>query len=424
MTTLKSEFLLECQSRGFLHQATDLEGLDHRLTQKPLVAYLGFDATATSLHVGNLMQIMLLRILQKYGHKPLVLIGGGTTRAGDPSGKDEMRKLLSVDDIANNSASIGKIFKKYLKFGEGLSEAILVNNADWLLQLNYLDFLRDYGRHFSVNRMLTFDSIRMRLEREQNLSFLEFNYMVLQAYDFLELNRRYECVLQFGGADQWGNIVSGVDLVRRVDQKDVYGMTTPLITTSDGAKMGKTARGAIWLNEDMLSSYDYWQFWRNTADQDVGRFLRLYTEISLDEIKRLESLEGAEINEAKKVLADAATLLCHGAGAVQEARKTAESLFVKAGGEDYEAMLAALPSMNVSKDQVSQGLSVLDLFKNMGLTTSNGETRRLIQGSGARLNDQLVSDEFYKVTLDDFDEKGRLKLTAGKKRHGLVILQS
>lgn len=421
MSTIKSEFIQQCIIRGFLNQSTDLTQLDELMAKKSVTAYLGFDATATSLHVGNLVQVMLLRLLQRTGHKPIVLIGGGTTRAGDPSGKDEMRKILSVEEIEKNSNGIRTVFKKYLNFDHGDTQALMVNNADWLLDLNYLDFLRDYGRHFSVNRMLTFDVIKNRLDREQPLSFLEFNYMVLQAYDFLALNKRHDCELQFGGSDQWANIISGVDLVRRVNKKEVFGFTTPLITTSTGAKMGKTAQGAVWLNEDMLPTFEFWQFWRNTEDADVGRFLRLFTDLPILEIEKLEALQGAEINEAKLILADEATRLCHGNDAVQHARRTAEQLFSSKQG-DINELRHSLPSIDVSKQQVENGIAIIDLIKQTALASSNSEARRLIQGKGAKLNDETIVDEKQRITLADFKDKSYLKLSAGKKRHAIINL--
>lgn len=412
---LKSSFLSSAQARGFIHQGTDIKALDEKMQKETIVAYLGFDATATSLHVGNLVQLMLLRLLQKTGHKPIVLIGGGTTRAGDPSGKDEMRKILSPEQIDTNIQGILACFKKFLVFGDGPQDALLINNADWLLGINYLDFLREYGPLFSVNRMLTFDSVRLRLEREQPLSFLEFNYMILQAYDFLELYRRYGCSLQFGGADQWGNIINGVDLTRRKEQAAVYGMTTPLLTTADGAKMGKTARGAVWLHEDLLSPYEYWQFWRNTQDLDVGRFLRLFTELPLEEISKLECLQGAELNAAKKILADEATKLCHGEDAALKAHQAADLLFSGSPRQSEEGA----PQYCVSKKQLEQGIPLIELLKDTKLASSNGEAKRLIQGRGVRLNDQVVEDDSIVVTLKNL-ENTVIKISAGKKRHFFI----
>ena len=400
--------------RGFLHQATDLEGLDQLASGQGITAYIGFDCTADSLHVGSLVQIMILRWLQQTGHKPIVLMGGGTTKVGDPSGKDDQRQLLSEEAIAHNMASIKDIFAQFLSFGEGPSDAVMVNNADWLDDLNYIEFLRDYGRHFSVNRMLTQDAVRLRLEREQPLSFLEFNYMVLQSYDFLELARRYDCVLQMGGSDQWGNIVSGVDLGRRCAQKQLYGLTTPLLTTSSGAKMGKTADGAVWLNEARLSAHDYWQYWRNTEDADVGRFLRLFTELPEAEIARLEKLQGGELNDAKKTLASEATKLCRGAAAAASAAETARRTF------EEGAVGADLPKIRVAGDRLAAGIPAFELFREAGLAQSNGEARRLIKGGGGRVNDQPVKAETDLITLSHVTGEGVIKLSAGKKRHALV----
>lgn len=418
----QSSYLQEAHARGFIHQGTHLEALDEKMIKGSVVAYIGFDATATSLHVGNLLQIMQLRLLQKHGHKPLVLMGDGTTRIGDPSGKDAARQLLSVEDIERNVQGIQKAFAKYITFGAGQSDALMLRNSDWLLGLNYLDFLRDYGRHFSVNRMLSFDSVKLRLEREQNLSFLEFNYMIFQAYDFLELNRRYGCELQLGGSDQWGNIVNGVELTRRVDGTEVFGLTAPLITTSDGKKMGKSVDGAVWLNEEDLSPFAFWQFWRNTHDADVGRFLRLYTDLDLGEIARLEALEGAEINEAKIILADATTLMCHGADAVAQAKETAKTLFESGGGTS--AALDTLPVAFVSKETLEQGVLAIELLNQTGLVGSNGEARRLIRGGGARVNDAPLSDENTVLTLDHVVDNNHIKLSSGKKRHALVKISS
>ncbi len=414
MTQLRSDFLREITARAYLHQCTDLEGLDAEATKGPVTAYIGFDCTADSLHVGSLVPIMLLRWLQKTGHKPIVLIGGGTTKIGDPSGKDESRQLLSEEQIAHNTAGIKKTFEQFLTFGQGATDALMVDNAAWLDELNYVAFLREYGRHFSVNQMLTFDSVRLRLEREHHLSFLEFNYMVLQAYDFLELSRRHNCLLQMGGSDQWGNIVSGVELGRRLDQKTLYGLTSPLITTSSGAKMGKTAEGAVWLNEERLSAYDYWQYWRNTEDADVGRFLRLFTELEEAEIKRLEQLKGAEINEAKKRLADEATKLCRGKAAAEAAAETARRTFEEGGlGE-------GLPTIEVSKDRLAKGIPAYEVLRQAGLAASNGEARRLIKGGGGRINDTAIQSETQIVGLADINPDGVIKLSAGKKRHALV----
>jgi tyrosyl-tRNA synthetase len=414
MTQSKSEFLRAAGERGFIHQCTDTEALDARAAKGPITAYIGFDATADSLHAGSLVPIMLLRLLQQTGHRPIVLMGGGTTKVGDPSGKDTQRQLLSEEKIASNIAGIRGIFEKFLTFGDGPTDAVMVNNADWLDNLAYIDFLRDYGSHFSVNRMLSFDSVKLRLDREQPLSFLEFNYMVLQSYDFLELARRHGCCLQMGGSDQWGNIVSGVDLGRRIDQVELFGLTSPLLTTASGAKMGKTASGAVWLNADRLSPYEYWQYWRNTHDDDVGRFLRLFTDLPLDEIARLEKLEGAEMNDAKKILANEATALCHSAAEAEAAAETARRTFEEGTiGED-------LPSMDIPKAEIDAGIPLYELMRRLELAASNGEARRLIKGGGARLNDDRVGDEKAVVTLADVNTDGVIKLSAGRKRHALV----
>jgi tyrosyl-tRNA synthetase len=408
-----SPFLAEATARGFLHQCTDPEALSAALSLGPVSAYIGFDATADSLHVGNLTSIMLLRLLQRHGHRPVVLMGGGTTRIGDPSGRDESRQLLTDDIIAANIAGIRRAFTPYLRFGDGASDAVMVNNADWLDGLGYIALLREVGPHFSVNRMLTMDSVRLRLEREQPLTFLEFNYMILQSYDFRELHRRLGVALQMGGSDQWGNIVSGVDLVRRTDAAQVFGLTTPLITTSSGAKMGKSAKGAVWLNADRLSPYDYWQFWRNTEDADVGRFLRLFTEFPLDDIARLEALQGAELNEAKKTLATAATTLLHGAAAATEAAETARKTF------EQGAAAETLPTHHVPAADLAAGIPVFRLLAESGLAASNGDARRLIRGGGARLNDTPITDESYLLTAADVPN-GWAKLSAGKKQHRLI----
>ena len=409
MTQIRSDFLRTISERGFLHQCTDIEALDRKLSEGPQHCYIGFDCTADSLHVGSLLPIMLLRWWQKTGNRPIVLMGGGTTRIGDPSGKDESRKMLSDDDIARNLTGIKSIFTRYLDFSGPLATQ-MVNNADWLDQLNYIEFLRDFGRHFTVNRMLTFDSVKLRLEREQPLTFLEFNYMILQAYDFLELSRRNGCILQMGGSDQWGNIVNGVELTRRVDATEVFGLTSPLLTTSSGAKMGKTAQGAVWLNADRLSPYDFWQFWRNTEDGDVGRFLRLFTELPLDEVVRLESLHGAEINEAKKILAHHVTTLAHGHEAADQAAETARKTF------EEGTLAQSLPTFTAD---LNAGLSVVEALVVAGLAASNGEAKRLIKGGGARVNDQPVSDEAQRLTSADLKD-GAVKLSSGKKRHALI----
>jgi tyrosyl-tRNA synthetase len=414
MTTPRSAFLDAMVSRGFMHQCTDLDGLDGLASVGTIAAYIGFDCTADSLHIGNLVGIMMLRWLQKTGHKPIVLMGGGTTKIGDPSGKDEARKLLDNDGIARNMAGIRRAFDKFLRFGDGPTDAVMPNNADWLDELRYIPLLRDIGRHFSVNRMLTQDSVRLRLEREQPLSFLEFNYMILQAYDFLELARRYDCVLQMGGSDQWGNIVGGVELGRRVDGRALYGLTTPLIATSSGVKMGKTAQGAVWLNEERLPVFDYWQFWRNTEDADVGRFLRLFTELELPEIARLEALPGSEINEAKKILATEATALCHGREAAEAAAETARRVFEE-GGVGGE-----LPVVTVPREALAKGLPAFEAFVRAGLAASNGEARRLIKGGGGRLNDVALTSDAQLVSLADLNADGVIKLSAGRKRHALL----
>ncbi|MBL8833552.1 MAG: tyrosine--tRNA ligase [Rhodospirillales bacterium] len=413
MTTPKSEFLREAKARGFIHQVTDEAALDAKLASGvPQIAYIGFDATADSLHAGSLVQIMLLRLWQRTGHRPLVLMGGGTTKIGDPSGKDEARKLLSDDDIAANIRGIRRIFDRYLDFGP--SAALSVDNAEWLDGLKYIPLLREVGRHFSVNRMLTMDSVKLRLERDQPLSFLEFNYMVLQSYDFVELAKRHGCIAQMGGSDQWGNIVMGVDLGRRLANAELFGVTTPLLTTSSGAKMGKTAAGAVWLNAERLSAYDYFQYWRNTEDADVGRFLKLFTDMKLDEIARLEKLGGAEINEAKKILAFEATKLCHGEAAATLAAETARKTFEQGvSGE-------GLPTVEVPRGELAAGIGVIDLIVRAGLAASKGEARRLVQGKGAKLNDAVVESDAMGVDAGHLSADGTLKLTAGKKRHALV----
>jgi len=408
----KSEFLQVMQSRGFMSDCTDLEALDEALIAGVVPGYIGFDATADSLHVGSLIQIMMLRWLQKTGHKPITLMGGGTTKIGDPSGKDESRPQLTTEKINENIAGIRKVFSKYLSFGDGATDAIQPNNADWLEQLNYIDFLRDYGRHFTINRMLSFDSVKLRLDREQPLTFLEFNYMLLQAYDFMELNNRYGCMLQLGGSDQWGNIVNGIDLTRRINQKSVFGLTTPLLTKADGSKMGKSAAGAIWLNEDRLSAYEFWQFWRNTLDADVGKFLKLFTELPLDECARLAALEGAEINDAKIALANAATAMAHGEAAAQAAEATAREVFEKGGvGDD-------LPTITLSSDDIGDGISIVQLFVKSGLSKSGKDAKRLIAEGGAKLNDEAVKDAGRMVMAAEI--AATIKLSAGKKRHALV----
>ncbi len=411
---MTNAFLDEAAARGFIHQCTDPDGLAATLNAGPVSAYIGFDATADSLHVGSLVSIMLLRLLQRHGHLPVVLMGGGTTRIGDPSGKDETRKMLTDEAIAANIAGISRAFTPYLRFGEGA--ALMANNADWLDGLGYISLLRDVGPHFTVNRMLTMDSVRLRLEREQPLTFLEFNYMILQSYDFLELHRRFGVRLQMGGSDQWGNIVSGVDLARRMDGASVFGLTTPLITTASGAKMGKTAAGAVWLSADRLSAFDYWQFWRNAEDADVGRFLRLFTDLPLDEIARLEALGGAEINEAKKVLANEATALLHGPDAARGAAEAARRTFEQGEAAD------TLPSFPIDRGTLDSHPPIYRLLAQSGLVSSNGEARRLIRGGGARLNDVPVDDENRVLTEADL-QRGCAKLSAGRKHHRLIRLQ-
>ncbi len=409
----KSTFLQEATARGFLHQCTDLEALDAAFQSGVVPAYIGFDCTADSLHVGSLLQIMMLRLLQRHGHKPVVLMGGGTTRIGDPSGKDEARQMLTDAQIAANMAGIRRCFGPYLAFGDGATDAIMLNNADWLDQLGYIPLLREVGHHFTINRMLTFDSVRLRLDREQPLTFLEFNYMILQSYDFRELSRRHGVKLQMGGSDQWGNIVSGVELTRRMDGAQVFGLTTPLITTASGAKMGKTAQGAVWLTADRLSPYDYWQFWRNTEDADVGRFLQLFTDLPLAEIARLEALGGAEINEAKKILATEATALAHGRQAAEQSAETARRAFEEGEAAD------TLPSVDVPGAELAEGIPAFRLFTLSGLVASNGEARRLIRGGGARVNDIAVTEEAQLIGAADLRD-GAIKLSSGRKHHRLV----
>ncbi len=412
MAAFRSDFLRTLQARGFIHQGTDLEGLDAACAAGRVSGYIGFDCTADSLHIGNLVGIMLLRWLQRTGHRPVALLGGGTTKVGDPSGKDTQRQLLDDAAIGANKAGIRRSLGAFLDF-EGAKGAVLADNAAWLDGLAYVPFLRDFGRHFTINRMLTFDSVRLRLEREQPLTLLEFNYMVMQAYDFLELSRRLDVRLQMGGSDQWGNIVNGVELGRRVDGTGLFGLTTPLITTASGEKMGKSAGNALWLNAERLAPFDYWQFWRNTEDADVGRFLRLFTELPLDEIDRLERLQGAEINEAKKRLAFEATALAHGADAARAAAETARAVFEGAGVAD------AMPSIDVDGGDLRAGIPVLDLLQRAGFAASNGEARRLVRGGGAKLNDAPVTDEAGVIDEGALID-GRLKLSAGKKRHVLV----
>ena len=410
MSRYRSDLLRTLDARGYIHQCTDAEALDALAADGRVVAYVGYDCTADSLHIGHLVSIMMLRVLQRAGHTPIALVGGGTTKVGDPSFRDESRPLLDDAAIGANKAGIKRSLGAYLDFDAG---AVLTDNALWLDELRYIPFLRDFGTHFTVNRMLTFDSVRLRLEREQPLTLLEFNYMVMQAYDFLELGRRHGCHLQMGGSDQWGNIVNGVELGRRIDGRQLFGLTTPLITTASGAKMGKTAAGAVWLNEDRLSPFDYWQYWRNTEDADVGRFLRLFTELPLDEISRLERLPGAEINEAKKILAFEATALRHGRTAAEAAAAAARAQFEDGG------TAAGLPSVTIDAARLSAGLPIIEIFQLVGLATSNAEARRLIRGGGARLNDQRIDDELLVVDKGALTD-GRLKLSAGRKRHVLV----
>ena len=408
----KSEFLTTMQERGFLADCTDLQGLDNALVKGVVPAYIGYDATAKSLHVGHLLNIMVLRWFQKSGHKPITLMGGGTTKVGDPSFRSEERPLLDTAAIDANIAGMQQVFAKYLRYGADAQGAIMLNNAEWLDGLNYLDFLRDVGRHFSVNRMLSFESVKSRLDREQSLSFLEFNYMILQAYDFVEIHRRHGCLLQMGGSDQWGNIVNGIDLARRIADAEIFGMTTPLLTTSDGRKMGKSQGGAVWLNADMLSPYEFWQFWRNTTDADVGRFLKLYTELPVAECDRLGDLQGSEINAAKIILANEVTTLCHGKDAAQAAEATAREVFEKGGTGDE------LPSVTLSTQELSDGITVAQLFVRAGLAKSGKDAKRLISEGGARINDTLIEDAGQMVSLEDLTSP--MKLTAGKKRHALV----
>lgn len=410
----KSEFLRLLQERGFIHQVTNETDFDNLLNTKKISGYIGFDATAKSLHVGSLVQIMMLRLMQKCGHKPLVLMGGGTTKIGDPSGKDEARQFLTDEIIEENKKSIASVFSKFIKFGDGASDAKMLDNAEWLDNLNYISFLRDYGRHFTINRMLTFDSVKLRLEREQPLTFLEFNYMLLQAYDFYELNKRYDCRLQMGGSDQWGNIVNGIDLGRRMGSNELYGITSNLITTSSGAKMGKTAGGAVWLNADMLSPYDYWQFWRNTEDADVARFLLMFTELPIDEIERIKKLQGQEINEAKIILANEATKLCHGKEAAESSYETAKKTFEQGASGDN------LPVYKISKSELDAGVPAFRLFSDSGLCESGGAARRLIKGRGAKINNKVIEDENLKIDSSYLDSDGKIKLSFGQKKHLLV----
>lgn len=410
----KSDFMRVMFERGFVADCTDYQALDEALVKGVVPAYIGYDATAASLHVGHLMNIMVLRWLQKTGGKPITLMGGGTTKVGDPSFRAEERPLLTPAKIDENIAGLGKVFAKYLNYGDGPTDAIMLNNAEWLDGLNYLDFLRDIGRHFSVNRMLSFESVKSRLDREQSLSFLEFNYMILQAYDFLEIHRRYGCLLQMGGSDQWGNIINGIDLTRRVIDQEIFGLTTPLLTTSDGRKMGKSASGAVWLNGDMLSAYEFWQFWRNTTDADVGKFLKIFTELPVEECDRLGALGGSEINEAKILLANLATGLLHGAEATMAAEATAREVFEKGGiGDD-------LPTVTLEPEELAEGVGIVQLFVRAGLAASGKDAKRLIAEGGAKVNDEIVTDTGLRYGAGHLAEP--MKLTAGKKRHALVVL--
>ncbi|MEM6588609.1 MAG: tyrosine--tRNA ligase [Pseudomonadota bacterium] len=408
----KSDFMSVMMARGFLADCTDYQGLDEALSKGVVPTYIGYDATAQSLHVGHLLNIMMLRWLQKTGHKPITLMGGGTTKVGDPSFRSDERPLLGPEQIDANIAGMQQVFDRYLDYGDGATDAIMLNNAEWLDELNYLDFLRDIGRHFSVNRMLAFESVKSRLDREQSLSFLEFNYMILQAYDFMELNRRYGCLLQMGGSDQWGNIVNGIDLTRRVSEQEIYGLTSPLLTTSDGRKMGKSAGGAVWLNAEMLSPYEFWQFWRNTTDADTGRFLKLYTELPVEECDRLGALAGSEINEAKIILANEVTTLLHGAEAAVAAEATAREVFEQGGmGDD-------LPTLELTSDELADGISIVQVIVRSGLAKSGKEAKRLIAENGARINDTPLSDAGLMLDAGMLSEP--VKLSAGKKRHALI----
>ena len=414
MTAFTSDFLRILSERGFIHQCSDPDGLDKLFQSETVSAYIGFDCTAPSLHVGSLVQIMMLHWMQVCGHRPIVLMGGGTTRVGDPSGKDASRQLLTAEKIEENKDGIRKIFSRFLSFEGDDNAAIMADNADWLLGLRYVDFLREVGRHISVNQMIQRDSVKLRLQREQHLSFLEFNYMVLQAYDYVELNRRYGCALQMGGSDQWGNIVSGIDLGRKIEEASLYALTTPLLTTASGAKMGKTADGAVWINAEQLVPYDYWQYWRNTEDADVGRFLKLFTTLPLDEIAKLEALEGAELNEAKKVLATQATTMAHGREAALQAEETARRTF------EEGATAATLPSVDIARAELEAGLGILNAYVTAGLCASNGDVRRNIKGGAVKINDKAESNDKRLLTLDDLNTDGVIKLSLGKKKHVLL----
>ena len=424
-SSFNSKFLQTLLERGFIHQCTDFKTLDEKLNSGVVRAYLGFDATASSLHVGSLLQIMILRHLQKSGHKPIVLIGGGTTKVGDPTGKDESRKLLTEEHIDQNTKGIASCFSKFITFGEGETDAVMVNNADWLDEVKYLEFLRDYGRHFTINRMLNFESVKQRLSRPQPFSFLEFNYILLQSYDFLQLWRSHKATLQIGGSDQWGNIVSGIELGRKVDRAQLFGLTAPLITTSDGKKMGKSEGGAMWLNADMLAEYDYWQFWRNTADDDVIRFMKLFTELPLEDIEEMSAWKGADLNKAKRILADETTKMLHGEACLDAIHATADSLFSNKGGGGG-ADLDSLPKFQLTSEEAASAengaLGVVDMLIKTEYAKSKGEARRMIKGGGARINDVKVEDEAATISADDFDELGRVKVSSGKKKHSLVLL--
>ena len=414
MSSYKSDFLNVLSERGFIHQISDPEGLDKKCMEGPITGYVGYDATATSLHIGNLISVTMLYWLQETGHRPITLMGGGTSMVGDPSFRDDQRQLLTMDQIDENIAGIKRIFSRIMDYGDDKTGAIMVNNADWLMKLNYVEFLREVGRHFSVNRMLTFDSVKLRLDREQSLSFLEFNYMIMQGYDFVELNRRYDCVLQMGGSDQWGNIINGLDLAHRMDGTQLYALTTPLLTTSSGAKMGKTASGAVWLNRDLFSAYDFWQYFRNTEDADVERFLKIFTRLPLGEIVKLSALGGNEINEAKKVLATEATAIVHGREAAEEAEETARKTF-------EEGVLSEnLPTVEIPRGELDEGLGVLSAVVNAGLAASNGEVRRHIKGGAVRINDKPVSDDKRVLSIEDIGDDGVVKISLGKKKHVLL----
>ncbi|KYG19251.1 tyrosyl-tRNA synthetase [Bradyrhizobium sp. AT1] len=414
MTAFKSDFLNILQERGFIHQCSDFEGLDALAAKGEATAYVGYDCTARSLHIGNYLTMMMLHWLQQSGNKPITLMGGGTTMVGDPSGKDETRAMRTVAEIEANKESIRGVFAKVLRYGEGKSDAVMLDNAEWLTKLNWIEMLRDVGRHFSVNRMLTMDSVRLRLEREQEMSFIEFNYMVCQAYDFVELAKRTGCKLQMGGSDQWGNIIMGVDLGRRMGTHQLFALTTPLLTTASGAKMGKTAQGAVWLNADQFSPYDFWQYWRNTEDADVGKFLKLFTTLPMAEIRKLETLGGSEINEAKKVLATEATALLHGRDAANEAAETARRTF------EERALAESLPTVEIPRGELDAGLGVLNAFVKAGLVASNGEARRQIKGGGLRVNDEPVTDEKMALSAANLTPEGVIKLSFGKKKHILI----